>query len=280
MSVLSLHSGAELAQREELIEIPVPNATKTYCPVEHFKLLDLIEQAANDQGHEIEKLDIGIQSATRDKITIPGAKMFSIMRLKTSDEQLSGDDLRLDIGIRNSYDKTVAVGIVAGASVFVCDNMMITGEIQAVRKHTPNVWQDILPMVTAVLAMANKQHELDNLMKEIFKTISIETGAGLDLLGKMAAHGFISIAGGNSSMFALAIREWTTPTFEEFHGRNIWSLYNACTFGTKKSTMNNAMVDNAKVTCYFRDEFAQDVKHKADFLNEELTEIREQLTNA
>lgn len=279
MSTLCLHSGAERTERDALIEIPVPNATKTYMPVEHFKLLNLIEQAALDQGHIIDNLDIGIQSATRDKVEIPGAKMFGIMRLKTSDD-ISGDDLRLDIGIRNSYDKTVAVGIVAGASVFVCDNMMITGEIQAVRKHTPNVWQDILPMVTAVLAMANKQHELDQMMKEVFKSISIETGAGLDLLGKMAAHGYISYAGGNSSMFAIAIREWTEPTFEQFHDRNIWSLYNAVTYGTKKSTMTNAMIDNAKATVFFRDQFAIDVTEQAKVLNEELIDMREQLTNA
>lgn len=279
MSTLCLHSGAEIAQREALIEIPVPSATRSYCPVEHFKLLDLIEKAVGTQNHVIDNLEIGIQSVKRGEDTIPGAKMFAIMRLKTDGP--SGDDnLRLDIGIRNSYDKSVAVGIVAGASVFVCDNMMITGEIQAVRKHTPNVWQDILPMVTAVLMMANKQHELDQQMRSMFMDNDITTGDGMDLLGSMAAHGYISYAGGNSSMFAIALREWQEPTFEDFHPRNIWSLYNACTFGTKKSTMSNAMLDNAKVTCFFRDQFAPYVTTEAEVINTELLELREELAHA
>ena len=279
MSTLCLHSGAEAVQRENLIEIPVPSATKTYCPVEHFKLLNTIEESAIGAGHVIDSLEIGIQSAKRGDDVIPGAKMFSIMRLK-SDGDTGGDNLRLDIGIRNSYDKSVAVGIVAGASVFVCDNMMITGEIQAVRKHTPNVWQDVLPMVTAVLLMANKQHEIDQAMREAFMRHGIETRMGMDLLGKMAAHGFISYAGGNSSMFALALQQWQEPTYEEFQERNIWSLYNACTFGTKKSTMSNAMLDNAKVTCFFRDQFTPAFTDEAKTLNLELDALREELSYA
>ena len=278
MSTLCLHAGAVKAERETLIEIPVPDATRSYCPVEHFKLLDTIEKSAIGAGHVIDSLEIGIQSSKRGEDTITGAKMFAIMRLK-SDGDIGGDNLRLDIGIRNSYDKSVAVGIVAGASVFVCDNMMITGEIQAVRKHTPNVWQDVLPMVTAVLMMANKQHELDQQMRQMFMDVNIDTGIGMDLLGKMAAHGFISYAGGNSSMFALALQQWQEPTYEEFHPRNIWSLYNACTFGTKKSTMSNAMLDNAKVTCFFRDEFTPYITAEAETLNTELVELREELIN-
>jgi hypothetical protein len=276
MSVLCLHSGAHLVPREELFKVPVPNATKSYCPVEHFKLIDSIEQSATSNGHIVESVEVGIQDAKRGEEFIPGAKMFGIMRLK-SEGDTGGDNLRLDIGIRNSYDKSIAVGIAAGASVFVCDNMMITGEVQAVRKHTPNVWQDVFPMINAVMAMANKQHELDQQMRDTFKGIGMGTQAGLDVLGCMAAHGHLSYAGGGSSMFALAIREWLTPSFEEFHGRDVWSLYNATTFGTKKSTLSNAMLDNAKATLFFRDRYAYDITESAQELNEDLNELRQEL---
>lgn len=279
MSTLCLHTGAARIDGPELVHIPVPIATNSYCPVEHFKLLDTIERAALEYGHVIDNLEVGIQSAKRDEETILGAKMFAIMRLKTNGA-VGGDNLRLDIGIRNSYDKSVAVGIVAGASVFVCDNMMITGEMQAIRKHTPNVWQDILPMVMAVLMIANKQHELDQQMRQDLMLHEINTHSGLDLLGSMAAHGYISYAGGNSSMFATALREWQEPSFEEFNPRNVWSLYNACTFATKKSTLSNSMLDNAKVTCFFRDEFTPHITTESASLNGVLLKLREELAYA
>lgn len=273
MSTLCLHSGAVRIPREELIGIPIPKATNSYCPVAHHELIDTIERQAIVAGHKIDLVEIGIQDAKREDEIIQGAKMFSVMRLHT-DGPVGSDNLRLDIGIRNSYDKSIAVGLVAGSSVFVCDNMSITGEIQAVRKHTPNVWDDIIPMVTAVLMVANKQHILDQEMRDEFKASDIGFDSGLDLLGIMAAHGFISYTGGSNSIFATAIKEWSEPSFEEFADRNIWSLYNACTFATKKSTLVNTLVDNAKVTKFFRDKFAPGISSAGKELNDELNKIR------
>jgi hypothetical protein len=48
------------------------------------------------------------------KITIPG---------------ILDAEAQLAIGFRNSHDKSMAVRIAVGASVMVCDNMLITGDI-------------------------------------------------------------------------------------------------------------------------------------------------------
>lgn len=39
------------------------------------------------------------------------------------------------LGLRNSPDKMFPAGIVAGASVFVCDNLSFSGVINLARKH-------------------------------------------------------------------------------------------------------------------------------------------------
>ena len=51
------------------------------------------------------------------------------------------------LGLRNSHDKTFPTGIVAGASVFVCDNLSFSGEVKFARKHTRFIMRD-LPMLT------------------------------------------------------------------------------------------------------------------------------------
>ena len=48
------------------------------------------------------------------------------------------------IGVRNSHDKSVAAGLVAGARVTVCANGMFTGEdICLNRKHTSRIFDDL-----------------------------------------------------------------------------------------------------------------------------------------
>jgi hypothetical protein len=47
-----------------------------------------------------------------------GAKMFGVLDLET---QMEG--CRFSIGIRNSHDKSIRLGLTAGLRVFVCSNM-------------------------------------------------------------------------------------------------------------------------------------------------------------
>ncbi len=50
-------------------------------------------------------------------------KMFGVLDLET---QMEG--CRFSIGIRNSHDKSIRLGLTAGLRVFVCSNMAFSGE--------------------------------------------------------------------------------------------------------------------------------------------------------
>src|SRR6266704_2425590 len=59
-------------------------------------------------------------------------KMFGVLDLET---QMEG--CRFSIGIRNSHDKSLRLGLTAGLRVFVCSNMAFSGEFTPVlAKHT------------------------------------------------------------------------------------------------------------------------------------------------
>jgi len=57
------------------------------------------------------------------------------------------DDYTWVLGLRNSHDKTFPAGIVAGASVFVCDNLSFSGEVKFARKHTRFINRDLPQLV-------------------------------------------------------------------------------------------------------------------------------------
>jgi hypothetical protein len=61
-----------------------------------------------------------------------GMKMFGVLDLET---QMEG--CRFSIGIRNSHDKSIRLGLTAGLRVFVCSNMAFSGDFASVlAKHT------------------------------------------------------------------------------------------------------------------------------------------------
>jgi DNA polymerase III delta prime subunit len=56
-----------------------------------------------------------------------GMKMFGVLDLET---QMEG--CRFSIGIRNSHDKSIRLGLTAGLRVFVCSNMAFSGDFTPV----------------------------------------------------------------------------------------------------------------------------------------------------
>ncbi len=60
-----------------------------------------------------------------------GKKMFAVYDLNNGSSELCWS-----VGIRNSMDKSMSLGITAGTRVFVCSNLSFSGEFLAFRRHT------------------------------------------------------------------------------------------------------------------------------------------------
>src|SRR5262249_26397705 len=63
-----------------------------------------------------------------------GLVLFAVLDIRNGNGR---EDLGFAIGIRASNDKSIAIGLVAGVRVFVCDNLALSGDmILLKRKHT------------------------------------------------------------------------------------------------------------------------------------------------
>ena len=75
---------------------------------------------------------------------------------------MKSDDYALVLGLRNSHDKRFPAGIVAGASVFVCDNFSFSGEVKFARKHTRYINRDLPQIVErAIGKLVDLWHDQD-----------------------------------------------------------------------------------------------------------------------
>lgn len=211
------HCGTELVGRQDLLLLPTPDPTDTHKPIPHADLVQAV----------IETLGFRRLTVVQDQYAVSpdGMRMFGVLAL-----DIEENGVRVSIGLRNSHDKSFALGITIGYRVFVCDNMAFHGDFQTVtRKHSKNlVLNDVLAVAIdrmqrnfqPMLAQVNawKGHELpDVAAKLIIYQAFIEHG--LEVPKHLADN---------------VHRHYFQPLYEEFQPRTMWSLSNAFTSAFKE----------------------------------------------
>lgn len=143
--------------------------------------------------------------------------------------------------------------MIAGHQVFVCDNTAYNGEIIQHYRHTKNIEIMLPGLVSKVVRDAEQQFEGDVRLKLAMIERQISHAEGHTLLHRLYKNEVLSAAGGpKKSPFGMAIKEWDSPSFGCFTDRNLWSLFNACTFGTSRNfDMKNHLVTSNKLTAAF-----------------------------
>src|SRR6201998_2644472 len=122
-STLIGYSGRTIG-REELALVPTPPATETHRPIPHHEII----------GALIETLGFRHIGVVHDEYAVSpdGMKMFGVLDLAT---EMQG--CRFSIGLRNSHDKTMRLAMTCGYRVFVCSNMVFSGDFTPVlAKHS------------------------------------------------------------------------------------------------------------------------------------------------
>ena len=226
MKGLMLHCGGQPATLTEIGNVPMPIETDTYKPVNHRKLIEVVREITLDTlPVKLKQESFGLAK--------DGKHLFGHL---TFTNGLGNDELGMDVGIVNSYDKILRVKIAAGATVFVCDNMMLSGSIQFMRKHTKNVWGDVEEMTKSHIGTLDDAY--DNAVKasDDLKKIRITDEQVWKLLGM--AYGTRLLT---NPMMTTVRNEWEKPSFRQFKNRNAWSLYNAMTFALKKAQPRTIM---------------------------------------
>ena len=228
---LLLHCGGKHASLYELQQIQLPTETDTYKPVSHYELaLNLADVASGLlNGYTLSKSSFGLARG--------GNQMFGVHTF-----QNGSDSMGLSIGFRNSYDKSMSVGIAIGATVFVCDNLALTGDISLMRKHTTNVWDDLETMV--VTTVYKSHHNFQHIAQDanLFKQKSISDNEAYQFLGLLYGHGVIS-----PRQIPIVKKEWLNSEYDEFSDRNAWSFYNACTEALKTCPPRTIMEKHIKL---------------------------------
>lgn len=123
-ATLMAHKGAQYVSREVLPFLQLPEETDTFQPIAHHLLINEIEESLAYRHIKIERSEFAVSP--------DGMKLFGLLEVSAG-----MDGIRFAIGLRNSNDKSMRLGMVAGYRVFVCDNMALSGTLNRCLPSTP-----------------------------------------------------------------------------------------------------------------------------------------------
>lgn len=228
---LITHRGGWEATVGDLASVAVPEPTDSYVPVPYQRFVEEVKL-------QIPRFGLRIESE-RFALAREGNQMFGVLSCRNGHT----DDWCLAIGLRSSYDRSLAVGLVAGSHVFVCDNLAFHGESEVSRKHTINVFRDLPDLIYRML------HGVAALKSLIEKDI------------RRMKQSPVSEAAANHLM-VLAIRSNALPAsrlpkllemWDRASDRTAWDLYNAFT-GIQKSRSPREQIESTlRLTKVFRE---------------------------
>lgn len=233
---LVLHRGGWAAAKADLASVPVPEETDSYVPVPYPRFVEEVELHVPRFGLAI--------TEERFALAKEGRQLFGVLTCTNGHGQA---DYALAIGLRSSYDRSLAVGLVAGTRVFCCDNLAFSGEAEMHRKHTANVFRDLPDLIYRMLSKVSTMRGCQD--------AEIAAWKARDLAPADAHHLMVEAIRARAipaSRLPKVLEAWEEPAYPEFEPRTAWSLYNAFTEFAKSRSPRAQIEDTLQVTGVFR----------------------------
>ncbi|MBQ7206746.1 MAG: DUF932 domain-containing protein [Lentisphaeria bacterium] len=209
--------------RDEIANVPTPEGTASWHPVAHADVIDAVTEVVKAHNWEILDEQYGLARE--------GQRMFGVMRINKS----SSPEWSRCIGIRNSHDQSLAVGLAAGVSVMCCSNLAFGGTMVLHRRHTSRIELGDL-VVEAVEELEMEFLNLETVSEDL-KLHEVRPDEARAVIVRAAEIGAV-----NSCDIVPIFREFQKPCHEEFAEPTRWSLLNAFTEHAKKYSPGRADV--------------------------------------
>ena len=226
--------GSKRCSIEHLLDIPEPEKTSTYTPLNHYDLAVNTAMIATDilKGYRFDGDSYALSA--------DGQKMFGVLTFRKVNSL--NEDIKVAIGIRNSYDKSMSAGLVVGSSVLVCDNLMFAGDIKVMRRHHGDMHDDLTDQI--VTAIYKSQHQFTRIAEDVrrMQSIAMTQKQKYEFLGILTGEGVLS-----PTQSTAAFKELWKPSYDEFTPETLWSGYNCATEALKSSPVHQIIQRHSKL---------------------------------
>jgi hypothetical protein len=215
-TLLSNARKTQKVTRAELALIETPEATDTFQPIPHTRLIESLEESLSFRHIQIVREEY--------EVSPDGMRLFGLLELNA---EFQG--VRFAIGIRNANDKSMRLGMVAGYRVFVCDNMALGGDFKPLlAKHSKHF--DLVESVSiGVDRIQRGFHPLRETI-DLMRARQLSTDEARSII----YQGFMEQRFPVKLLKAVHREFFVAPSYDEFKPQTVWSLSNAFTTAFKE----------------------------------------------
>lgn len=239
-ATLMVHRGGWEATKADLACVPVPESTESYHAVPYHRFIEEVELHIPRFGLEVHSAQFALARE--------GGQMFGVL---TCSNGAPDKDYALAIGVRNSYDRSLAVGLTLGSRVFCCDNLAFSGEVTMHRKHTVNVFRDLPDLIYRMLSQVSSMRERTDGEIATMKVRELRPAAAHHLMVEAIRSNVLP-----ASRLPKVLEAWEEPAHTEFLPRTAWSLFNAFTEAQKGAPPRAQMEGSLRLSSLFRRELS------------------------
>lgn len=227
-----------LVTKEYLQSILVPESTDSYVAIPHIDIINATKEMLDKKG-------LVVVNETY-RANADGNKMVGMLRIN---EQSS--DMGVMIAFKNSYDRSMSLGFAAGAQVIVCENGVVSGEINLVRKHTGSVVHELNFKIEDTLELLEESFE--SILHDSFRLKDTE-------LTSFSISQHLGLMYFEEELFtpnqvSIIRDEFKNSSYPDFKDYNAWSLYNWCTHALKSSHALNMLQNHISLHKYMLNNF-------------------------
>lgn len=222
--------------KDRLLNVTVPDITRTYKPISHGQLMDLTHESILKAGFSLEK-----ESYTM-------AKNGQIANGTYLINNIADKEMQIQIGWQNSYNRQVTLKYAIGTHIFICSNGSVSGDYGSFkRKHTGDVQEFTPKHIIEYIKTAGDVFVEMQKQREILKNVEVTKRMTAELVGRMyLEEGFI-----HSTQLNIIKNELEHPTYDYGAPDSLWQLYNFVTYSLKNDHPADWMQDHIDAHKFF-----------------------------
>lgn len=226
---------------ERAMRAPIPAMTSTYSPIAHSEFLSELRHKLGENNYEIKGQRLFVNGS--------GTKLVGFYDVQESGVVAPDDfGFRMSIGFKNSYDKSMTATLVVGATVIICSNGMISGDLITFRrKHTGSVLEELREKMQQGVLSMNASFARLVTDADIMRNYELTMRQKSEILGVMYFEKEIV------TPTQLSIVKKELIGSESFRGNTLWDLYNNVTVALKKSHPLRYVEDHIRLHDFMSD---------------------------
>lgn len=253
-----MHKESERRTRQEVNAVALPVATRSYCPIPNSSLIDMADDTIRETYGRTFGVDeeTGLSNFGIEWSYALGQKDMQLFAVAEVFDKSKMDAMRMMLALRNSYNKSLSAAFAAGASVFACTNLLMSGsDYFEIRKHTTNALtgdRSVENLLTAAVKRMGAAYERQDSEQKRLAGISVSRDRGYELTGLALGHGIIK-----PQQASIVLHDWDKARHEVFAEggnvnagslRNGWGFNNCLTEAIKNSPAGHRMELGKKIT--------------------------------